>query len=115
MFIKAQLKLKILRQYIYTQLSFELKTYSFGEAWINKKSRFPGRISCPLLVRNADQHLCERDDDATKKQRGLGVGIPSILHISKKLILGKRFTLKNSVHGEIRQMWSDTSSENIET
>ena len=43
-----------------------------------------------------------------------GFGIPSILHISKKMILGKRFTLRNSAHDEIKQMWSDTSFKNIE-
>jgi len=32
--IKVQLKLKILKQYVHSQLRFELKTYNFGSTWI---------------------------------------------------------------------------------
>ena len=110
--IKAQLKLKILRQYIYTQVSYELKTYSFGEAWIdqNLDSLIANHVRSWLGM---PVSTCVREM-MTLPRNKRGLGIPSILHISKKLILGKRFTLKNSAHGEIRQMWSDTSSTNIE-
>ena len=46
------------------------------------------------------------------KNRG-GFGIPTTLHICKKLQLAKRSALRNSAHSEIRQIWSDTSSKNI--
>ena len=34
--VKVQLKLKILKQFVHSQLRFELKTYNFGVTWIGE-------------------------------------------------------------------------------
>ena len=109
--IKSQLKLRILQQYIYSQISHELKTYPLGDTWIDQNldsiltTHIRSWLGLPIST-------CIKEMLTLPKNRG-GFGIPTTLHIYKKLQLAKRSALRNSAHSEIRQIWSDTSSKNI--
>ena len=111
--IKAQLKLKILKVYIHSQITHELKLYSFGETWIIQRLD----SMCAEHIREwlrMPVSSCIKEFSSLPKNRG-GLGIPSIADLYRKLILVKRSALKNSTQPEIRQIWSDTTDHNINT
>ena len=111
--IKTQLKLKILHHYIYSQITHELKMYPLGETWIDQNLD-------SILMKHVRSWLrmpistCMKEVLTLPKNRG-GFGIPTTLHLYKKLSLVKRSALKNSSRPEIRQVWTDTSAKNIAT
>ena len=111
--IKAQLRLKILKLYIHSQITHELKTYSFGETWITQNLD----SMCAKHIREwlgMPISSCIKELASLPKYRG-GLGIPTIADLYKKLLLVKRAKLKNSSQQEIRQIWSDTSLHHITT
>ena len=57
---------------------------------------------------------CIKEVLTLPKNRG-GFGIPTTLHLYKKLSLVKRSALRSSARPEIRQVWTDTSAKNIAT
>ena len=111
--IRAQLRLKILKLYIHSQITHELKLYSFGEIWIIQNldsmcaMHIRGWLGMPISS-------CIKEFASLPKYRG-GLGIPTIADLYKKLLLVKRSKLKNSSQQEIRQIWSNTSEHYITT
>ena len=107
--IKPQLKLKILKNYIYSQLSFELRLYDFSETWISQQldnlctNRIREWTEMPISG-------CVKEITSLPKEL-TGLGIPSLSSIHQKLWLGKRSTLKNSCHSPIRQIWNDSKGK----
>ena len=77
--IKTQLKLKILHQYIYSQITHELKMYPLGETWIDQNLD-------SILVRHVRAWLrmpistCIKELLTLPRNRG-GFGIPTTLHL----------------------------------
>ena len=111
--IKAQLKLKILKLYIFSQITHELKMYAFGETWIIQNldsscaTHIQGWLGMPVSS-------CIKEFSSLPRNKG-GLGIPSFADQYKTLILAKRSAMKNSSQLEIRQIWSDTTQNNIAT
>ena len=111
--IKAQLKLKILKIYILSQITHELKMYAFGETWIIQNldsacaNHIRGWLGMPVSS-------CVKEFSSLPMNKG-GLGIPSFADQYRKLILAKRAALKNSSQPEILQIWSDTTEHNIVT
>ena len=107
--IKPQLKLKILKHYIYSQISFELRLYDFSETWISQQldnlctNRIREWTEMPISG-------CVKEITSLPKEL-TGLGIPSLLSTHQKLWLGKRSTLKNSYHSPIRQIWNDSKGK----
>ena len=107
--IKPQLKLKILKHYFYSQLSFELRLYDFSETWISQQldnlctNRIREWTEMPISG-------CVKEITSLPKEL-TGLGIPSLLSTHQKLWLGKRSTLKNSYHSPIRQIWIDSKGK----
>ena len=107
--IKPQLKLKILKHYIYSQLSFELRLYDFSETWISQQldnlctNRIREWTEMPISG-------CVKEITSLPKEL-TGLGIPSLLSTHQKLWLGKRSTLKNSHHSPIQQIWNDSKGK----
>ena len=86
--IRAQLRLKILKLYIHSQITHELKLYSFGETWIIQNldsmcaMHIRGWLGMPISS-------CIKEFASLPKYRG-GLGIPTIADLYKKLLLVKR-------------------------
>ena len=74
--IKAQLKLKILKLYIFSQITHELKMYAFGETWIiqNLDSSCATHIRTGM-TRDASEQLYQRIFIFAQKQRRTGYSI----------------------------------------
>ena len=80
--IKAQLKLKILKVYIHSQITHELKLYSFGETWIIQHLD----SMCPEHIREwlrMPVSSCIKEFSSLPKNRE-GLGIPSIADLYRK-------------------------------
>ena len=110
--ISAQTKLRILKEFITSQISFELKTYNFSKTWIeaeldsmaNKHIRDWLKLpicACIEEFKSLPKHSC-------------GLGIQSFTFIHSKLFLSKRFSLKNNINQEMQQIWQATHHKHIE-
>ena len=110
--ISVQTKLKILKEYITSQISFELKTYSFSKTWIEKELDSTANryiedwlklpiCACVEEFKSLPKHSC-------------GLNIQSFTFIHDKLWLSKRYNLKHNTSPEIQQIWLDTRHKYIE-
>ena len=109
--VTVQMKLKVLKTYIHSQLSFELRLYNFGSTWIEDCLDTP----CANQVRdwlNMPPSGCIKEMMALPKNK-CGLGIPSFLDVSEKLWLRKRYHFKNSSQPELSQVWNDSSKEHV--
>ena len=96
---KVQIKLKILKSYIHSQILFELKTYSFPVTWVEQN--FDN--ICFNFVRTwTEQPICScvKESASLPKNEG-GINIPTIKSLSEKMLLLKRNALKNSKCSDI--------------
>ena len=111
--IKPQTKLKILSSYVSSQISFDLKLYSFPVTWLDEHldalcvKRVREWIEAPIssCISEWLQMLPSR----------CGLGIVSMKNKSQRLALNKRHALKTSGHKDIALLWSDTSTKHIES
>ena len=108
--IKAQLKLKILRSYISSQISFDLRMYDFSYTWIS--TQLDG-----LINNHVSQWLdlpistCISQFMELPKNEG-GHGIPSLKSTAEKLRLVLRLSLKNNPNIELNNIWMSTHIHN---
>ena len=109
--ISVHLKLKILKTYIHSQLTFELRLYNFGSTWIEDCLD----MVCANQVRewlNMPPSGCVKEMLAMPKYE-CGLGIPSFLDVSERLWLRKRYHFKNSAQLELQQLWNDSSRDHV--
>src|ERR1051325_10202018 len=110
---KVQMKIKIVKQYVLSQIRFELKTYNFDSTWINQNLD-------SLVVKYVRDWLemprsgCVKEMMTLPVSKG-GLAIPLLKNVSDQMWLHKRNALKFSTHPDINQVWSDTSSKHILT
>jgi len=109
--INPQQKLKILKVFIPSQLSFELRIYDFAYTWIEQ--------TLDTLICNTVRDwmtfpisTCVQEILALPKNRG-GFDIPSQKSTAQKLRLTQRFALKFNKSEDMQSIWSATSSKNI--
>ena len=107
--IKPQQKLEILKKFIPTQLSFELRIYDFSYTWIVQ--------TLDLLICNAVRNwmtfpisTCVKKILAFPKNQG-GFDIPSRKSVAQRLRLTQRYMLKFNKSEDITKVWSATSSK----
>ena len=109
--IKVQLKIKVLKQYIYSQLRFELKIYNFGATWINENLD-------SVITKHVRDWLQMPISSCVKEMmtlpaNKLGLSLPTLKYLSEQMWLQKRNTLKNSKSPDIFKVWSDSSVKNV--
>ena len=106
--IKPQTKIKILSQYIHGQLLFELRLYNFPLTWIALHLD----AACTKHIRDwleLPLSACVKESVNIRKKEG-GLGVDTIQHLSQKMQLLKRNTLRQSTSEDIRGIWSSSSS-----
>jgi len=105
--ISVQMKLQILRRFIPTRLSFDLRLYNFGATWIDQHldsacyEHMRKWLKLPISS-------CIREISVIPKSK-CGLGIPSFKEIYERLWVGKRHKLMRSKHPDIQQIWRETS------
>ena len=109
--VKSQWKLDILRRYIHTQLSFELRLYDFGVTWVEQHldSICYQHIQCWF---NLPVSSCIKEVTGMPKS-GCGLDITSFRDTFERLWLGKRHKLKHNTDPEIQQIWNDQSFRHV--
>jgi len=109
--IQVQMRLKILKTYIHSQLSFELRMYNFGSTWIEENLDMETNNQVRDWL-NMPPSGCISEMLALPKHK-CGLGIPSFLDVAEILWLRKRFKFKNSNQRVLRQMWSESSKDHV--
>ena len=105
--ISTQMKLQILRRYIHTKLSFELRIYNFGATWIDQcLDSVCFEHMRKWLQLPVDSCLKEL---AVISKSSCGLGIPSFKNLSERLLVKKRHRMLHNTQPEMQQIWKDTS------
>jgi zinc-binding in reverse transcriptase len=109
--VRPQLRLKILRQYVPSQISFELKTYDISLTWIEQNL---DSFICASVRQWLDLPIstCVAEVMSLTPNKG-GLGIKSIKATAESLRLGQRHRLKNSSHSEMSDLWAETSTKSV--
>lgn len=109
--IKAQMKIKILKLYVYSQMRFELRLYNFGATWIdnNLDSKV---VKCVRSWLEMPISSCVKEMMTVPTNKG-GLGIPLLKDIAAQMQLQKRSALKSSAFQDINHVWSDSSVKHI--
>ncbi|HMK58473.1 MAG TPA: reverse transcriptase domain-containing protein, partial [Nitrososphaeraceae archaeon] len=109
--ISVQMKLKIVRLFIPSQINFELRMYDLPSAWISN--------NIDNLITNAVRDWlqfpissCLSEIMSLPLSKG-GLAIPSIRSLAEKHSLSVRFSLKHNVDNDIRLLFTETSVNNI--
>ena len=109
--IKAQLKLKILNSYIYTQLSFDLKIYEFGITWVEQNL---DSICIRHIRKWLDMPICSCISEMTVLPKHMtGLDLPTLSMVYEKFPLSKRSSMKSSSDSNIYFSWQETKNKNI--
>jgi len=109
--VRTQTKLKILKLFIPSQISFDFKLYDISLTWINQQLD-------AIVVRHVRNWLqlpissCVAELMTLPRNQG-GHGIASLRDTAERLRLGQRFRLKHSRNDDIRHLWAETSSSSI--
>ena len=109
--IKMQLKLKILKIFIPSQFNFDLRIYDLSYTWIeqNLDSIIVSAVKDWIELPNGS---CTAEFLQLPTNQG-GYGIPSMKTTAQKLRLGLRFILKHNDNNDLRNIWKQTSHNNI--
>jgi hypothetical protein len=109
--IKPQQKLKILRLFIPSQLSFDLRIYSISYTWIkeNLDSQISNSIRDWLELPVSS---CVMEIASLSSSHG-GLNIPALRDMTEKLRLSQRFKLHQSTDEECRSLWEMSSDANV--
>ena len=105
--IRTQAKLQILKRFIPSRLSFDLRLYNFGSTWIDQHldstcyEHMRKWLKLPISS-------CIKEISVLAKSN-CGFGIPSFKEISERMWVKKRHRLMHSSQPEIHQIWSETS------
>jgi hypothetical protein len=109
--VRTQTKLKIVKHFIPSQISFDLKLYDVSLTWINQQLD-------AIVVRHARNWLqlpissCVAELMALPRNQG-GYGIASLRDTAERLRLGQRFRLKHSRNNDIQHLWAATSPSSV--
>jgi hypothetical protein len=106
--IKPQTKIKIMTLYIQGQLLFDLRLYNFPITWIDSHLD----SLCTKYLREWLEmpiSACIRES-ANIRKKECGLGVDTIHHLSKKMNLLKRNSLKNSSSEDVVEIWCSTAS-----
>ena len=109
--VKPQWKLEILRRFVHTQLSFELRLYDFGVTWLEQNLD----SICYRHVRdwiNLPVSSCVKEVTVLPRAQ-CGLNIPSFREVSERLWLKKRHKFKHNTDPELQQIWSESSHRHI--
>ena len=108
--VGAQLKLKILKYYIPSQLSFILKIYDIPYTWIsnNLDAMILKQVSIWLEL---PVNSCVEEILELSTQKG-GHGIPLLKTLAEQLRLSLRCSLKNSKDEDITTIWKMSTNKN---
>ena len=109
--IPIQLKLKILRLYLPTQINFELRMYNISHTWITNNLDF-AIINSVRSWLQYPINTCVAEIMHLPLSKG-GLGIPPLASIAQKQGLSVRATLKNNSDSTMRSLWEATSDKNI--
>ena len=109
--IDPQQKLKILKVFIPSQISFELRIYDFTYTWIEQ--------TLDALIYNAVRDwmkypisTCVKEFLALAKNQG-GFDIPSQKSTAQKLRLNQRYMMKFNKNEDMRSIWNAISTNNV--
>ena len=108
--IKPQQKLKILRSYIPSQLTFDLRVYDISYTWISQvldskiSNAVRGWMELPISS-------CVSEILSLPNSQG-GLGIPSLKETAEKLRVGQRFKLQSSEDDDMHVLFEMTSDRN---
>ena len=111
--IKSQLKLALVKQYVHSQIRFELRTYNFGTTWIDEHLD-------NIIIRHIRKWLetpistCLKEMMSFPKYKG-GLSLLTLVNISETEWLRKRNVLKCSKNPDLRALWLQTSAKHIES
>ena len=111
--IKPQQKLKILKIFIPSRLTFDLRIYDISYTWIMQT--LDSKIS--NAVRDWMEFpisTCVSEILSLPANHG-GLGIPSLKDTAEKLRLGQRFKLHSSSDKELQVLFETTSDQNVRT
>ena len=105
--VRPQMKLKILKLYIPSQLSFDLRIYDLSYTWIDQNLD-------SLITRAVSDWMSFSRDTCIKEMLELpksmgGFEIPLLKSRTKKLRLSLRFCLRNNPNSDLRNIWRETS------
>jgi hypothetical protein len=108
--IKPQQKLQILRSYIPSQLTFDLRVYDISYTWINQvlDSKISNAVRDWMELPISS---CVSEILSLPKSQG-GLGIPSLKETAEKLRVGQRFKLQSSKDDEMHVLFEMTSDRN---
>ena len=106
--IKVQLKLKILKSYVPSQLNFDLRIYDLSYTWIGQ--------NLDAIIINTVINWIELSNGSKLFQLPTnqgGYGIPSLKMTAQKLRLSLRNVLKHNDSTDLRNIWKLSSRNNI--
>lgn len=111
--ISAQSKLKIVRLYLPTQFTFQLRLYCLPQTWISNylDSIIVNQIRTWLQY---PINTCVAEIMHLPLSKG-GLGIPSFKSIAQKQCLSVRAGLRDNSDESIRLVWAETAIKNIPT
>jgi len=109
--IRPQTKLKIFDRFIVSQISSSLRICNFTATWISE-TLDPLCIKSIRLWIEAPISSCVSEWLISPLSK-CGMSIPSLKNRFEKLNLSKRAALKNSPNENIRYLWADSSTQNI--
>ena len=110
--ISPQMKLKVLRLYIPSQISFDLRIYNLSYTWDCSTSGHSDHQCRQRLVRNAKEqwNTCTKEIlEFPRNSGGHGMSLPSTMVM--KLRLSLRFNLRNNVNEDLKTIWQKTFSD----
>src|ERR1043165_9030993 len=111
--LKPQTKIKLLKMVIYPKLSFELKIYDFLYTWIaNEMDSLVHYHIRKWVQLSVSSCITEIVRLPTNK---CGLNIQSLKEYAESLRATARHSLKNSNDSDIKQLWRETASRNINT
>ena len=107
--VRPQSKLRIVRKYFPTQLSFQLKIADIPVTWISQQ--LDSLITnCVRTWLSLPISSCVAEIMSIPLNQG-GYGITSLRHQCENLRLGQRFRLKHSHNDDISHLWEVTSAK----
>ena len=109
--IRPQDKIKIVTQYIHSQLSFHIKLYDFPLTWIENTLD----AACFKYIRKWLElpiSACLTEVFVLNRAK-CGLGQNSFKSLAKKLKLIKRNAIRNSGSNDIREIWINTQNKSV--
>ena len=109
--IRTQTKLKILSQYIHSQMIYEIKLYEFPLTWVEQTLD----ALCLRYMRDwLAMPISACVNEISSLPRKLtGLGIASFKQLAQKMSLSKRHALRSSKNNDVRELWALSSGQHV--